>query len=68
VFNYAYLAYVGARAALVAGDRDRALAWLADARRYHYYATPAWLGVEPSWTPLRGDPRFAAMVAASPTR
>jgi hypothetical protein len=60
-FSYAYLSYVAARAALLAGDRTRALGWLSDALRYHYYATPPWLRVDPTWTALRGDPRFAAL-------
>ncbi len=61
--NYAYLTYVAARTALLAGDRTRALGWLADARRAHYYASPAWLSAEPTWEPLRSDPRFAALAA-----
>jgi serine/threonine-protein kinase len=64
--GYAYLNYVAARTALLAGDRDRALAGLTEARRAHYFATPAWLRVEPTWAPLRGDPRFAALAADRP--
>jgi serine/threonine-protein kinase len=63
--TYAYVVYVAARAALLAGDRDRALAWLAESRRSRYFATPAWLRVEPTWAPLRRDPRFAALTAES---
>ena len=59
--DYAYFAYVAARTALLAGDRERALTWLAAARRAHYFASPAWLRVEPTWAPLRSDPRFAAL-------
>jgi hypothetical protein len=62
-FTYSYFAYVAARAALLGGDRDRALAWLAESRRSRYYVTPAWLRMEPTWAPLRGDPRFAALTA-----
>ena len=64
--NYAYFSYVAARAALLAGDRDRAFAWLAESRRAHYYVSPGWLRVEPTWAPLRSDPRFAALVAEQP--
>jgi len=63
-FDYAYLVYTAARTALLVGDRERALVWLAEARRAHYYASPAWLRVDPTWAPLRNDPRFAALLAA----
>jgi serine/threonine-protein kinase len=65
--NYGYFTYVAARTALLAGDRERALAWLGEARRAHYYASPAWLRAEPTWAPLRNDPRFAALAAERPT-
>jgi hypothetical protein len=61
---YAYFSYIAARAALITGDRNQSLAWLADARKYSYLATPAWLRVDPTWTALRGDPRFAALTGA----
>ena len=64
--TYAYFTYVAARTALLAGDRERALTWLAEARRAHYVASPAWLRVEPTWAPLRNDPRFAALAAERP--
>jgi eukaryotic-like serine/threonine-protein kinase len=63
--NYSYFTYVAARTALRAGDRERALAWLAEARRAHY-ASPAWIRAEPTWAPLRDDPRFLALTAAHP--
>jgi hypothetical protein len=61
---YAYFSYLAARAALLAGDRDRALGWLSDAERYHYLVTPAWLRVDPTWTAIRSDPRFTALTTA----
>jgi serine/threonine-protein kinase len=64
--SYGYFAYVAARVALLAGDRERALGWLAAARQAHYYASPAWIRAEPTWAPLRSDPRFAALVAEPP--
>ena len=54
---------MAARTALLAGDRERSLAWLVEARRARYFASPAWLRAEPSWAALRTDPRFVALAA-----
>ena len=56
--NYAYYTYIAARAALVAGDRDKAIELLGEAMRLRYFVTPAWLRIDPTWKSLRGDPRF----------
>lgn len=61
--SYAYFLYVGARAALIAGDREQALAWLRESLERRYYATPAWVRLDPSWAPLRGDARFEKLLA-----
>jgi serine/threonine-protein kinase len=54
----AYYTYVSARTALLAGDRDKALALLVEAFELRYFVTPAWLRIDPTWKSLRGDPRF----------
>jgi uncharacterized protein HemY len=59
----AYEYYVAARAAVAAGDRSQALAWLSEARRRHYYASPAWIRLDPSFKPLLGDPKFEQVLA-----
>jgi len=59
----AYHHYVAARVAAVAGDRERALAWLRESLARRYYATPAWVRLDPSWKPLRGDARFEQLLA-----
>jgi TolB-like protein/Flp pilus assembly protein TadD len=61
--NYGYVSYVAARTALLVGDRERALSWLAESRGAHYFVTPAWLRVDPTWAPLRQDPRFSAFTS-----
>ena len=63
-----YLHYVAARTALLAGDRERSLAWLAESRRRKHQASPAWVRLDPSFAPLRGDPRFERLAAARVAR
>ena len=45
---------------LDAGDKDRAIAWLQKAYDDHDQNLP-YLGM-PDWDPLRGDPRFQALL------
>ena len=63
--NQMYYTYVASLAALLAGDKEKALGWLGDAMELRYYVTPAWLRIDPWWTPLRGDPRFEKLLTAS---
>ncbi len=63
VFN-AYLTYVAARTALVAGDKGKALESLRESMRLRYFVTPAWLRIDPTWNSLRGDPRFEKILTA----
>ncbi|MEP6687773.1 MAG: protein kinase [Gemmatimonadales bacterium] len=53
-----------ARILVRAGDRERALDLLEPLTRPPYYLSPAWLRIDPSLAPLRGDPRFERLAAA----
>jgi hypothetical protein len=55
--------YVAARTAIAAGDSGQALTGLSESRRRHYYASPAWIRLDPSFKPLLGDPKFEQVLA-----
>jgi len=60
----AYFQYMAAQAAAIAGDREQSLTWLAEARRRRYYASPAWIRLDPTFKGLRGDPKFEQVLSA----
>jgi hypothetical protein len=51
------------RVYLLGGDRERALAHLAPLLRGPGVLSPGWLRVDPTFAPLRDDPRFARLAA-----
>ena len=61
----AYLTYVAARTALVAGDKAKAIELLAESMRLRYFVTPAWLRIDPTWNAVRNDPRFERLLSGS---
>src|SRR5687767_435883 len=63
--NLPDLLYFAAEAAVVAGERDAALAWLGELLAVPSIYTAAYLRVDPTWQALRGDPRFGGLLAAA---
>jgi tetratricopeptide (TPR) repeat protein len=63
----AYLHYVAARTAVLTDNRTQALAWLGEALTRHYYASPAWVRLDPSFRALQGDPAFEALLTKEAT-
>src|SRR5579883_831291 len=62
-FDGPYIQHQVARIYLILGEPDRALDVLEGLLRVPYYLTPAWLAIDPTFAPLRGNPRFQAMLA-----
>jgi len=56
-----------ARIYLGAGDHSHALDQLDSLLAKPYYISPAWLKIDPTWAPLRSDPRFERLIAQRPT-
>jgi hypothetical protein len=51
------------RTYLLIGERDKALDQLKPLLRLPFYLSPAWLRIDPTFTPLKGNPRFDRLVA-----
>jgi len=53
-----YSHHMAARIDVLLGDRDGAIAELRELLAKPYFISAAWLRIDPTWNPLRGDPRF----------
>jgi hypothetical protein len=56
--NQSYLMLLLTRTYLVAGENEKALATIEQLVERPFYVTPAWLALDPTFTPLRGNQRF----------
>jgi len=56
--NQSYLMLLLTRTYLVTGENEKALAMIEQLVERPYYVTPSWLSLDPTFTPLRGNPRF----------
>jgi hypothetical protein len=61
--NLPEILYFAAAAAVAAGERDAALAWLGELLSIRSIYTPPYLRLDPTWVPLRGDARFEGLLA-----
>ena len=48
------------------GDRAKALDLLEPLLAMPYYLSPAWLRIDPTFAPLKGDARFERLAASAP--
>lgn len=56
-----YAQHLAARIDVAMGDHDAAIAQLRAILAKPYVISPAWLRIDPTWSSLRGDPRFEAL-------
>ena len=61
-FMGAYLQHQLARIYLLVEEPELALDQLEPLLRIPYYLSPGWLRIDPTFSPLRGNPRFERLV------
>jgi serine/threonine-protein kinase len=59
----AYLQHQLARIYLMVGEPEKALDFLEPLLRSPYFLSPGWLRIDPTFAPLKGNPRFERLVA-----
>jgi TolB-like protein len=62
-YNGAYIQHQLARIYLLVGEPDKALDQLEPLLTMPYYLSPGWLRIDPTFAPLKGNPRFERLVA-----
>jgi serine/threonine-protein kinase len=61
-YGGAYDQHQLARIYILVGEPDKALDLLEPLLKMPYYLTPAWLGIDPTFDPLRKNPRFQKLI------
>jgi tetratricopeptide (TPR) repeat protein len=63
-YNGAYVQHQLVRIYLLVGEPEKALDQLEPLLEMPYYLSPGWLRIDPTFAPLKGNPRFERLIAA----
>jgi len=63
-YNGAYIQHQLVRIYLLVGEPEKALDQLEPLLEMPYYLSPGWLRIDPTFAPLKGNPRFEKLIAA----
>jgi serine/threonine protein kinase/tetratricopeptide (TPR) repeat protein len=64
--NAPYFRHQLARIYIILGEPEKALDQLEPLLRIPYYLSPGWLKIDPTFDPLRKNPRFQKLIAGAP--
>jgi hypothetical protein len=64
-FQAPYMQHQLARIYLLVGEPDKALDQFEGLLKVPYYLSPGWLRIDPTFAPLKGNPRFERLIAGS---
>ena len=64
-YSAPYIQHQFVRICMILGEKDKAVDLLEPLLKVPYYLTPAWLAIDPNFAPLKGHPRFEALLHKS---
>jgi eukaryotic-like serine/threonine-protein kinase len=64
-FTGPYIEHLLVRIYMLAGQKEKALDHLEPLLEVPYHLSPGWLRIDPTFAPLRSEPRFQKMIAAT---
>ena len=60
--NGTYFLHQMARIYMMVGEPDRAIGILEELLRIPYFLSPGWLKIDPTFAPLKGNPRYERLL------
>ena len=64
-YNGPYIQHRLVRIYLLVGEPEKALDQLEPLLKMPYYLSPGWLRIDPTFAPLKGNPRFERLVGVN---